>query len=1185
MNRINDKFVDIQKSLNKELIGQSNFINDLCNYFRNKLIKGEKGVLVLVGEKDTAKKTSIRRIFEYLKDTDIIENSQVDEIDLGSYNFNLGYNAFLTELYEKLGSNSACVMFKNIEKASSEIVDVLSSIYPDTCFNLNEEYIIKNKFLVQADNQDTDKIDKIVCHNKFLVYTSNDEDFNLDKYFNKTFKYNIDNVLHTKPLNSIERNKIVKKEVLKTIKNKEMKYNIKITLDINENYKDDEYFGICRFLQETYKKDSNFGISEYVSYKLCKPLTSLIREEHLKEGTTIVIYVKDNDIYCKVDKEEFNLSHYSMPTLEEAEYKLNSIIGIEDLKDFLSNVKNNYKVQKIRERLGLKTSNVSLNMIFAGNAGTGKTNAARVTFEYLNALGILSRGVYKEVSKADFVTENASDTAKRTIDIINSAIGGVLFIDEAYSLCESDDDKVGKEIVDALLKGIEDNRDDLIVILAGYENDMEEFLTFNQGLKSRFANIIHFEDYTPTQMYEIAINIAKSKGYRIAKNVKHDLIELFAKNQISGKNDLGNARFVRNIVENAILDASKKYLTDKSKQIDLLERDNFNFKAKTKFDLEARLSEIVGLSEVKKLLRSQYKLIVAQEKRKSAGVNTKIEQNLNMVFAGNPGTGKTSIARLVAEMLNSMGLLKVGQLIETDRSSFVSEVPGQTSRKTEEKFKEAIGGVLFIDEAYTLANDSLGREAIETLLKLIEDYGQDVVVILAGYEEEMEDFFDVNIGLKSRFPIWTVFQDYNPNELLEMSIKLIEHKGFKLSKNAYLSLKKSFEAIYEEADSQSGNGRMVRNYVESLIRNQSIRIAEEDISVYEMNLITVKDIEKINVLEYESTFNLEKKLQGLKGNHKAKEFLKNQYKLIKIQEKREKLGKRNNINKYKNIIFTGDVGTGKKSVLNILSEMYYSKGILKSKSIVEVDKDEIVSRINSGLDLEDILNKSIGKIVLIDKFDLIRNEYNYNEIISMLIKFIDNNKNKIILVLSGTKDGIENTVLKNQSLNYRFPLYLDFKGYSEDEIYDICVDTLNCKGFILSDDSYSTLKETINELYNDENISLKNALMIKSYVDNLVRVQSSRIYDYEINQRDINTIEKIDIIKSKKEFKDKNTLNKQISINEDKEINLECRQEKIPSREKDTLIDELLKLKNLLDLNIIDEREFKLLKHKLISSI
>lgn len=1198
MTNINEIFTKIQKSLEKELIGQNEFIKDLCNYFNEKFEKNEKGMLVLIGEKETAKKTSIRRIFGNLKGTHLVENTQVGEIDLGSYNFNLGYNAFLTDLYERLSSDSACVMFKNIEKASDDILKVLSSLYPNTCLNLNDKYVIKNKFFVKASKEDTNKIDKIVCHNKFLVYISNNENFEIDKYFNQEFKSNIDKVLQTKPLNRNERNKVVKREVLKTIRTIEKEHNIKITLDINEDDKGDEYFGICKFLQETYQKDSNFGISEYVSYKLFKPLTNLIREEKLKFATDTVIYVKDNDIYCKANGEEFNLNEYSMPTLGEAEYKLNSIIGIENLKAFLNNIKNNYKVQKIRERLGLKTSNISLNMIFAGNAGTGKTNAARVTFEYLNALGILSKSVYKEVSKADFVTENVADISKRTIDIINSAIGGVLFIDEAYSLCESNDDKVGKEIIDALLKGIEDNRDDLVVILAGYEKDMEEFLSFNSGLKSRFPNIIHFEDYKPTQMYEIALNIAKSKGYRIAKNVKHDLIDLFAKNQINGKNDLGNARFVRNIVENAILDASKKYLIDKSKQIDLLERDNFNFKAKTKFDIEERLSSIVGLTEVKNLLRNQYKLIIAQEKRKSAGVSTKIEQNLNMVFAGNPGTGKTSIARLVAEMLNSMGLLKVGQLIETDRSSFVSEIPGQTSRKTEEKFNEAIGGVLFIDEAYTLANDSLGREAIETLLKLIEDYGQDVVVILAGYEEEMEDFFDVNIGLKSRFPIWTVFKDYNPNELLEMAIKLIENKGFKLSKNAYMALKTSFEAIYEESDSQSGNGRMVRNYVENLIRSQSIRIAEEDISVYEMNLITVKDIEKINMSDYENTFDLEGKLSNLKGNYKAKEFLRKQYKLMRIEERREKLGKRSKINKYKNIIFTGDTGTGKKRVLNILSKMYFSKGLIKAKSIVEIGKDEIVSGINSGMDLEDILNKSIGKVVLIDKFDLLINEYNYNEIISMLIKFIDKNKKKIILVISGTKEGMDKIILKNQSLNYRFPLYLDFNGYDEEELYEICLDTLENKGFTISEDSYDALKHTMNELYNNEYILLKNALMAKSYLDVLVRVQSCRIYDNKVNPRDINIIEKGDIFKSKKEFIDKN-LSQRVFRDENYELN--CSEEsemglinldKIPSREKElkkyseiSKTDELLKLKNLLDLNIIDESEFKLLKYKLISNI
>ncbi len=1182
-NDIIDKFSYIEKRLNKELIGQADFLNKLCNYFQEKISQDKKGILFLVGEKDTAKKTSIRLLFENLKKVDLIDNSQVDEINLASYNFNLGYNAFLTDLYEKLNTSSKCLLFKNVDKASESILKVLSNVYPNTCLALDENYVIKNKFLVEANNNDTNKISQFICHNKFFIFTSNKKAFDISELFNEPFLDKVDITLHTRRLNKRERNIVVRKELLDTIKNIEANLNVNVLIDIKENNEIHEDFGLCKFLQESYKHDSSFGIAEYVSYKIYKPVKNLLREESIEAEDKILLYVENDEIYCKTDNGIFNLSNYSTPTLEEAKYKLDSIIGMTELKDFMTNVQNNFKVQKIRQRLGLQTSNVSLNMIFAGNAGTGKTNAARVTFEYLNALGVLSKGIFREVSKADFVSENTNDTAKRTNDIIESALGGLLFIDEAYSLCESEDDKIGKEIVDALLKGIEDNRDNLVVILAGYENDMKRFLSFNPGLKSRFPNFIHFEDYNPVEMYEIAINIAKSKGYRIASNVKEGLIDLFTRNQIAGKNDLGNARFVRNIVENAIMDASKKYLTDGDKQIDLLERDNFNFKVNSKFDLEEKLSEIIGLEEVKKLLRSQYKLIAAQEKRKSAGVNTKIDQNLNMVFAGNPGTGKTSIARLVAEMLNSMGLLKIGQLVETDRSSFVSEVPGETSKKTEEKFKEAIGGILFIDEAYTLANDSIGIEAIETLLKLIEDYSKEVIVILAGYDKEMEDFFDVNIGLRSRFPLWTNFEDYNPNELCEMALKLIESKGFKLSRNAHIAIKKSFIDIYESSDSQSGNGRMVRNYVETLIRNQSIRIAEEDISVYEMNLITTKDIEKINVSEYDNNFDLENSLKSLISSEKSKEFLRNQYKLIKAKEKREKLGIRTDINKYMNIIFTGEIGTGKKIVLDILSEMYYCMGIVKAKSIVEIDNTEIISMINNGVKLEDIFNKFLGKVLFIDKAHLILMEKNHREIVAALIKFIDKNKNKIIIVLSGEKESIKKLVLANPSLNHRFPQWLDFEDYTEEELFQIALHLLKNKGFLINKDDEHLLNKAINELFENKNLSLKNSLMIKNYLDKLIRVQSVRVYDEKLSPKEINIITPRDIMLSKEEFLKKNSY----VVEKDKAH--ETSFENNSSNDNNApynfdIADELLKLKNLLDLRAITEDEFKLLKNKLLNS-
>ncbi|WP_460288209.1 AAA family ATPase [Clostridium sp. CTA-7] len=1121
---INEVILKIEKKLNREFIGQRDFIKELTQYFENKILSEEKGILVLAGHKNTFKKASVRLVFEELYSNTLIKNKNLDEIDLSSYNFNMGYNAFLTDLHEKLdNNNSEGVMFKNTEKANPEILEFLSIIYPNTCIKLDNDYVIKNKFLVEAGAKDKDKINKIVCHNKFFIFIYNYENKESFREFSESTLNNRDKIIYTRELTDKEKNIIIKNKLTNEIDRIKNEFGVQIILGFKENINEKEDFEVFEYLQKSFSKNGSFDITEYISYRISDPLRNLINKESIEEDSKILLYIDNNRIYSKINNNIYRLNKYSIPTLDKVKYRLESIIGMKELKEFLLNIENNFKVQKIREKLGLRTSKISLNMIFAGNAGTGKTNAARITYEYLNALGLLSKGVLVEVSKADFVTENTTETAKRTNEIINSALGGVLFIDEAYALCESEDDKVGKEIVDALLKGIEDNRNKLTVILAGYEKDMERFLSFNQGLKSRFPNTIHFEDYNPSEMYEIAVQIAKTKGYRIAKNVKNDLIDLFTRNQLTGKNDLGNARFVRNIIENAIIYSSRKYLNNNKSEIDLLEREDFNFKVSAKFNLDEKLKDIIGLEEVKNLLGSQYKLLVAQEKRKSVGVNTEIEQNLNMVFAGNPGTGKTSIARLVAQMLNSMGFLKIGQLVETDRSSFVSNIPGETAKKTEKKFKEALGGVLFIDEAYTLANDSLGREAIETLLKLVEDYSREVIVILAGYEKEMEEFFDVNIGLRSRFPLWTNFEDYNPNELLEMAIRLVEAKGFKLSKNGHLALKKSFVDIYENSDAQSGNGRMVRNYVENLIRIQSIRIAEEDISVYEMNLITAKDIEKLNTSQHDNEFDLEERLRTLVGNEDAKEFLRNQYKLMRVKEKRKKLGLSTDINRYMNIIFTGEIGTGKKTVLNILSETLYSMGIVKAKNIVEVNKDELIDNINLGISLEDILNKQIGKVVYIDVAEFLLEE-NLSRIIKDLIKFIDKNSNKIVITLSGKSKDIKKLMYLNPELNYRFPSMLSFKDYNKEELFNMSLSILESKGYILDETSNEALDQAILELYHNRNLNLRNGLMIKQYLDILIREQSIRICDPKINNKEMSIIIPQDIIKSKNEFLFKNIL-------------------------------------------------------------
>lgn len=1122
--------IDIVKNLINESISQRKFVEELTDYFIDKTIKGEKGILIVSGQKNTFKKISVRTLFSELKKNNLIDNNRLEEIDLEKYNFNLGFNAFLTDLYYKVSkSKSEGVLFKNIEKAPIKIIEFLSEVSIENDINLNKKYIIKNKFLTEATEKDKDTINKIKINTNYFIFIYNYKNIEEYKDFEKNSLTNREKTIYTKELTEKEKNIVVGIKLKNEIEKINKEFNVQVIFGYKENSNKGESVSVTDFIKKSFSKNGGFDITEYISYRLSEPLRNLITKEGIEKGTKILTYVSKGLIFCKINEATYKLIRYSIPTLEEVKFKLDSMIGVKELKEFLLNVENNMKVQKIRGKLGLRKSKISLNMIFAGNAGTGKTNAARITYKYLNALGILSKGILVEVSKSDFISENLNDTAKRTNEIINSALGGVLFIDEAYALCEGEDDKVGKEIVDSLLKGIEDNRDTLVVILAGYEKDMERFLSINQGLKSRFPNIIHFQDYTPIEMYEIALEIAKSKGYRIAKNVKRDLIDLFTRNQLTGKSDLGNARFVRNIIENAIVYSSRKYIDNNKSEIDLLEREDFNFKVSTKFNLEDKLKEIIGLEEVKNLLRSQYKLLVAQEKRKSVGVNTEIEQNLNMVFVGNPGTGKTSIARLVAQMLNSMGLLKVGQMIETDRSSFVSNVPGETRKKTEEKFKEAIGGVLFIDEAYTLANDSLGREAIETLLKLIEDYSKEVIVILAGYEKEMEDFFDVNIGLRSRFPLWTDFKDYNPNELLEMAIKLVESKGFRLSKNGNVALKKSFVEMYENSDSSSGNGRMVRNYVEKLIRIQSIRIAEEDISVYEMNLITAKDIEKLNTSNYDNEFDLEERIKDIIGKEEAKEFLRNEYKLVRIKEKRRKYGLSTDINKYMNVIFTGEVGTGKRTVLNILSEIYYSVDIIKAKNVLELNKEDFIEKINKNISIEDILNKHIGKMIYIDEADFLL-EDKYKKVIKELEKYIDKNSNRIIIVLSGKKEEIKRLLDENQGINFRFPSRVNFEDYKDEDLYNMAINILERKKYIINEEAKNILKDSVIEIHKNRYINIKNGFMINQYLDLIIREQSIRIYDLKTNSKEeFNKIEKEDIIEGKNKFIFKNTFNNVVS--------------------------------------------------------
>ena len=250
--------------------------------------------------------------------------------------------------------------------------------------------------------------------------------------------------------------------------------------------------------------------------------------------------------------------------------EIEALVGLEPVKDYVFGLADHLQVQKRRAAAGLRTEGLSMHMIFTGNPGTGKTTIARLVARYLKAIGALRGGQLVEVSRGDLVGRYTGHTAPLTNSVIESALGGVLFIDEAYSLYRGEQDSFGLEAIDTLVKGMEDHRDDLVVILAGYTREMQQFLTANSGLASRFPNQIEFPDYTADQLLDITVSLAAARGYRLDDSCTFPLLGYYQRRQAADSRTAGNGRLARNTLEKAIYNQSRRLVAEPDAPLDLI---------------------------------------------------------------------------------------------------------------------------------------------------------------------------------------------------------------------------------------------------------------------------------------------------------------------------------------------------------------------------------------------------------------------------------------------------------------------------------------------------------------------------------------------------------------------------------------------------------------------------------------
>ena len=565
-------FEGLADEVKKTVLGQDTFVEGVARAMRRPFVLGTeppaaRNVVLLCGGPGTGRHFALTETARCMAARGLLQSDQIASLDLALYPNSGAEKLFLQDLYAALYAPGEIVVFEHYENCYPGFLKTISDLAVKGSAPLSSRYLVnKEGILVDAGTAlAPGAVSRIDPRGKYLIFFSNKGREAMADHFGAAFVSALGDVCTTTPF-AREDLAALAAQQLNALARK-VQTRLGLTLSAGADVRD-------HVAARCTPEQGAAGLAACCD-KIFRALSEYCLQTDKKLTGTVTLIARPDGIDFQLGNAAPARLFDLLPAaytgaVDEIKRELDELVGLAPVKEYVFGLADNIQVQQRRAAAGFKTASLSMHMIFTGNPGTGKTTIARLVARYLKAIGALKGGQLIEVGRGDLVGRYTGHTAPLTNSVIESALGGVLFIDEAYSLYRGEQDSFGLEAIDTLVKGMEDHRDELVVILAGYTKEMETFLTANSGLASRFPNKIEFPDYTADELLDITTVLAKGKGYRLAESCTFPLLGYYKRRQALDSRTAGNGRLARNTLEKAIFNQSRRLVAEPAAELDLI---------------------------------------------------------------------------------------------------------------------------------------------------------------------------------------------------------------------------------------------------------------------------------------------------------------------------------------------------------------------------------------------------------------------------------------------------------------------------------------------------------------------------------------------------------------------------------------------------------------------------------------